>query len=438
VGTVLKTLFRHSYWNAVATFSHQGSTFVSNFLVIKLLDHAAYGKFSLVTLTAFHTANVLQFAVGSTISRFVARYAGDRLRFVSVIMICGTFCLASGLLGLGVLALGSGFLSRSVFIEPSLVSPIAIVSLSVPSLIGMVFLSGLLQGLAGFRMLAISSGVSGVLFVAIVAVSAWAGDLNGAIIGFVAGSTLRSLIMGGAALVELNKSEPEMQFAWDSIRNRPILNELLRFQIPAGLATCLTIPTLWLLPTILTRATQNFSEVASYSVILMIKSLVVLPASVIALALQPSAEKALASHQLDLALRIFRTASVVSLAIAGTTACLLAVFAKQVLAVFGPGFVAVSFELQLMMAAAVAEAAVFGFYMRIQATNRMWASIFATLLPRDLVMLSIAFTFTSRYGLQAVIVAHLAGAVANFAGGTWLSVRATRSLRQVDGGSNGP
>ena len=55
--------------------------------------------------------------------------------------------------------------------------PIAIASLSVPGLIGMVFLSGLLQGLHGFRTLAISSVVSGVLFVAIVTVGAWEGDL---------------------------------------------------------------------------------------------------------------------------------------------------------------------------------------------------------------------------------------------------------------------
>ena len=154
---MLRTLLRHSYWNAVATFSHQGSTFVSNFLVIKLLDHAAYGKFSLVNLTAFYTASLLQFAVGSTVSRFVARYAGDRARLLSVIWICGTFSFASGLLGFGTLILASGVLSRSIFIEPSLAVPIAIVSLSVPSLIGMVFLGGLLQGLHGFRALAISS-----------------------------------------------------------------------------------------------------------------------------------------------------------------------------------------------------------------------------------------------------------------------------------------
>jgi O-antigen/teichoic acid export membrane protein len=425
---VLKTLFRHSYWNAVATFSHQGSTFVSNFLVIKLLDQAAYGKFSLVNLTALYTATVLQFAVGSTVSRFVARYASDRTRLLSVIWICGTFSLASGLLGLGALVLASGFLSRSVFIEPSLAVPIAIVSLSIPSLIGMVFLSGLLQGLAGFRMLAVSSVVSGVLFVAMVAAGAWEGALNGAVIGFVAGSTLRSLIMGGAALLELSRKEPGMAFCWRGVWDRPILRELSRFQIPAGLAGFITIPTLWLIPTILTRNTQNFSDVALYSVILMIKSLIVLPASVIALALQPSAEKALGSGQADVAVRVFRTASVVSLAIVAASALLVAVFATDVLAIFGRSFTSASYELKLMMIGAVAEAAVVGLYMRVQATNRMWASIFINLLPRDLVMLSIALAFTSQYGLHAVIIAHVVGALVNLASAYWLSMRAMGSL----------
>lgn len=426
---MLKTLLRHSYWNAVATFSHQGSTFVSNFLVIKLLDHAAYGKFSLLNLTAFYTANILQFAVGSTVSRFVARYAGDRARLLSVIWICGVFSLVSGLLGFGALALASGFLSRSVFIEPSLVAPIAIVSLSVPSLIGMVFLSGLLQGLAGFRTLAVSSIASGVFFVAIVAAGAWADGLNGAIMGFVAGSTLRSLIMGGMALLELGRKEPGMDWSWRSLLDKPMIRELSKFQVPAGLAGCLTIPTLWLIPTILTRNTQNFSEVAIYSVVLMVKSLIVLPASVIALALQPSAEKAVASGQGDLALRIFRTASVVSLVIVAALALFFAVFAKEVLTVFGRDFAPAGFELRLMMVGAVAEAAAVGLYMRLQATSRMWASIFATLLPRDLTMLLIAVTFTARYGLQAVIIAHVTGALVNLAGAYWLSLGAKRSLR---------
>jgi len=426
---VLGTLLRHSYWNAVATFSHQGSTFVSNFLVIKLLDHAAYGKFSLVNLTAFYTASLLQFAVGSTVSRFVARYAGDRARLLSVIWICGTFSFASGLLGFGTLILASGFLSRSIFIEPSLAVPIAIASLSVPSLIGMVFLGGLLQGLHGFRTLAISSAVSGVLFVAIVAAGAWAGGLNGAILGLVAGSTLRGLIMGGLALLELSSRESGAVFSWRSMLDGSITREIFRFQVPAGLAGFLTTPTLWLIPTILARNTQNFSEVAFYSVILMIKSLIVLPASVIALALQPSAEKALASDQVDMAFRIFRTASVVSLAVVAASAVFFGIFAKEILAIFGRDFTPASFELQLMMIGAVAEAAAVGLYMRVQATSRMWASIFATLLPRDLAMLTIAFAFTSRYGLRAVIIAHVVGALVNLAGVFWLSLRAMWSLR---------
>jgi hypothetical protein len=99
------------------------------------------------------------------------------------------------------------------------------------------------------------------------------------------------------------------------------------------------------------------------------------------------------------------------------------------LAVFGSGFTTASSELRLMMIGAVAEAAAIGLYMRVQANNRMWASIVATLLPRDLVMLSIAFAFTSQYGLRAVIIAHVVAAVVNLAGVCWLSLGAKSSLR---------
>jgi O-antigen/teichoic acid export membrane protein len=213
--------------------------------------------------------------------------------------------------------------------------------------------------------------------------------------------------------------------------DRQTRRELFRFQFPAGLAGFVMLPTLWLIPTILTRNTQNFSEVAFYSVILMIKSLIVLPAAVVTVALQPSAEKALALDQGDVALRIFRTATAVNLAIVTASALFLAVFAGDVLVVFGRSFTSASFELQLMMIGAVAEAAALSFNMRVQAAGRMWASIFMTILPRDLVMLAIAFAFTSQYGLHAVIVAHVAGALVNLAGACWLGLSTQVSLKTL-------
>jgi O-antigen/teichoic acid export membrane protein len=419
-GPVLKTLFRHSYWNAVATFSHQGSTFVSNFLVIKLLDHVAYGKFSLITLTAFYAANILQFAVGLTVAKFVARYVdeGDRLR--SVIWVCGVFTLASGLVGLGILALSSAGLAHSVFIEPSLTWPLAVVSLSVPGLIGMIFLGGLLQGLHGFRSLAVSSMLSGLLFVVIVAAGAWMDDLAGAIWGFVAGSTLRCMIMGGATIWALRGVNTGPSVSWRKVRNE-IRHEIFRFQVPAGLAG--------FIPTILTRSTQSFSDVALYSVIFMLKSLVVIPASVISIALQPSAERACALHRIDEAMRIFRTSSLATFGCAAVSVFFFSVFAQNVLTVFGQSFAVAHFELQLMMIAALAEAIAVSLYMRIQATGRMWDSIFMTLLPRDLTMLVIVAIFAARYGLQAAIVAHVAGALVNLAGVYWLSIKAVGSLK---------
>jgi O-antigen/teichoic acid export membrane protein len=345
----------------------------------------------------------------------------------STIWTCAAFTLASGGLGLGLLALTSGLLARGVFVEPSLAQPLAIASLAVPGLIAMVFLIGLLQGLHGFRPLAVSSVASSVLFVAILTGGAWAGGLTGAIWGFAAGSTLRSLIMGAATLFVL-KGRRVGRFSWRSLRNR-VRYEIFRFQIPAGLAGFVTIPTLWLIPTILTRNTQNFADVASYSVLIMLKTLIVLPASVISVALQPSAEKACASHQLDQAMRVFRISSLAALAFALTAAFFLVVFAKEVLAVFGKGFTTASFELQLMMIAAVAESLATTLYMRIQAASRMWSSIFATLLPRDVTMLVIVVAFTTKYGLQAAIIAHVAGAIVNLVGAYWLGARAIGSLR---------
>ncbi|MET3908980.1 O-antigen/teichoic acid export membrane protein [Bradyrhizobium sp. S3.3.6] len=411
----------------MATFSHQGSTFVSNFLVIKLLDHVTYGKFSLVTLTAFYAANVLQFAIGLTASKFVARYVADDDRLRSAIWVCGVFTFASGLVGFAILALSSAILARSVFIEPSLTWPLTVVSLSVPGLIGMVFLGGLLQGLHEFRALAISSMLSGLLFVVIMAAGAWMDGLIGAIWGFVAGSTIRCMIMGGATMLALRSVVIGRSVSWRKVRSE-MSEEILRFQIPAGLAGFITLPTLWLIPTILTRSTQNFSDVALYSVIFMLKSLVVIPASVISLALQPSAEKACALDQFEEATRIFRASSLAAFAFATVAALFVAICAQKVLTVLGQSFAVAAFELQLMMIAAVAEATAVSLYMRIQATGRMWGSIFATLLPRDLTMLFIVTAFAASYGLRAAIVAHVAGATVNLIGVYWLSVKAVGRL----------
>jgi O-antigen/teichoic acid export membrane protein len=427
---MLKTLFRHSYWNGLAVLSHQGSTFVGNFLLIKLLDHTAYGKFSLLNLTAFYAASLCQFAVGSTVSRFVARYSGDRSGLRVVIGVCGAFTIASGILGFACLALGSDVLARDVLLEPSMVLPLIIVSASVPSLVGMIYLSGLLQGVHEFRSLAISSLASGILFVSAISVGAWVAGLMGAVCGFVAGSTIRSIIMGGAALARLRtEKKPDRSVSWRQLWNDPIRKAIFAFQIPAGLAGFLTLPTLWLIPTILTRNTQNFSDMALYSVILMIKSLVVLPASIIALALQPSVEKAWQFDEVATAIRVFRTGSAVTFGIVGTMALIVAVFATEAMSIFGASFVVGADNLRWMMVGAVAEALMLSLLMRVQASSQMWSSIVVTLLPRDLVMLFIVVAYSAQYGLSAAIFAHVVGALVNLAGTFLLSARAVRTLR---------
>lgn len=420
---MLRQLLRHSLWNAVATFSYQGSTFVGNFVVIRLLDHASYGKFSLINLTALYAANILQFGVGSTVSRFVARYLEDKTRMPAIVWFCGAFSLLSGLLGLAVIASSAGFVARDVFIESALAGPLAMAAISVPGLVGTIYLNGLLQGLHGFRALAVSSAVSGALFVACIALGAWVGSLQGAVLGFVCGNVMRSLILGVAALIALG---PRWRSSWTDVRGEWQRGEVTKFQFPAGLSTFTTLPTLWLVPTILARETQNFSDVGSYSLILMLKTMVVLPAWVVALALQPSLERAWSLNETQNARRIFRTALLVGSMAAAVLAAVVAIFPTRVLSLFGTSFVSSGVDLQLMMLAAVAEGLSITLYMRIQMASQMWRAIFATLLPRDMSTLVTVAMLASTYGLRGAIVAHVIGAVVNLAGSQWLSARITR------------
>lgn len=236
--------------------------------------------------------------------------------------------------------------------------------------------------------------------------------------------------MGGAALARLrSEKELDRSLPWREIWNNPTRREIFAFQIPAGLAGFLTLPTLWLIPTILTRNTQNFSDMALYSVILMVKALVVLPASVIALALQPSLERAWQFDQVATAVRVFRIGIVTTIGIVGAMALIVAVFATEVMSVFGASFVVGADNLRLMMIAAIAEALTVSLVMRVQASSRIWSLIVWTLLPRDLVMLCIVAFFAAQYGLSAAVVAHVVGALVNLAGTFWLSARAVRALR---------
>lgn len=426
---MLRVLARHTYWNAIATFGYQGSTFLANFLVIKLLDQVSYGKYSLVSITALHVANVLQFGVGSTVAKYCSRYMTlNPARVPAVIATCALYVLLSSAVGCTLLVLASGQIAEVGFLDASLGRDIAIVALSIPGLIGSIFLNGLLQGLIKFRPLAISAVVSGVLFVLAVAYGAYCGGLLGAVAGFVTGSIARSLILGVAAVVVLVEVLPG-RFSRSTLFDGSILREIVHFQVPAGLASCLTIPSLWLMPTILAHTTQDYSEVASYSVILLLKSLIVLPASVVTLALQPAAEAAWSKSDRLAASRVFMTGMYVSLASVGGLALLLVIVAGPLLQFLGHDFVRAERLLQWMMLAAVAEAGAVSFLMRIQAVGRMWTAILATLVPRDLLMLSIAVAFTSTYGLRAIIFAHVIGAIANLIGTCWLGIRSTSVTR---------
>ena len=85
------------------------------------------------------------------------------------------------------------------------------------------------------------------------------------------------------------------------------------------------------------------------------------------------------------------------------------------MALFGSEFVAGAAILRLLAVAACIQALMGPFYQLIQTRGRMWFSLFAVALPRDVLMVVLAFLLTSDYGAMGLAWAQLLAWILAFA-----------------------
>jgi O-antigen/teichoic acid export membrane protein len=110
----------------------------------------------------------------------------------------------------------------------------------------------------------------------------------------------------------------------------------------------------------------------------------------------------------------------------GLTAAIVVLGAATVVAVgplllrvFGREFQGGYSVLRILMLAAVIESVAIWTYQVIQSQGRMWLTLFAVTVPRDCVILALAYGFTPAYGAVGLASAHLGG---------WLLALATIGL----------
>jgi hypothetical protein len=110
------------------------------------------------------------------------------------------------------------------------------------------------------------------------------------------------------------------------------------------------------------------------------------------------------------------------------TAAVVALFAPYVLRLYGDQFVVAAPLLQVLMAAAVAEAVGYGLTQHFSSRGAMWTVFFAASLPRDLIVVLGVTAWLSTYGLVAIACAFLISWIVYSAGLCVVTLRSRGKL----------
>jgi O-antigen/teichoic acid export membrane protein len=388
-------------WNLIAAASGQGATLVLTLFLANALGPAQFGRFAVATSTILALSALAQFGLGFTATNFVARYvAADRARAARIAALCVAGASTAGLLLGSVLILGSWIVATYLYGDPTLFPLLIVAGAGIPAATLGLVQNAILIGLQAFRPLAMNAIVYAILVLLGAFVGYSFGGPLGAAMGYVVSVTLR--VLHGAYLLK-RVFAPLRPWRWPD-ESRVLLKELAPFALPAGLAGLTLTPALWLANAWLVNI-QGLRELGLFLTAFTIKTLVVFVPIQIGTVFLPR-YVALGADDAVAANRYLRRVSLMVFAFSGGVAATVAFIAPWLMTLFGPEFAAGTTALRWLMASVVAESvATIGSY-RFAGDRRMWTSLLAYTLPKDVTLIIAALFLAPQYGASGLAGAH--------------------------------
>jgi O-antigen/teichoic acid export membrane protein len=393
-------------WNTLGTVFAQGSVFIANIVIARQLGAQLFGEFSLLQHTALTFAAIAQVATGATATRYVAEHrSSDPARAGRIIGACAAFTVLTGLAAGAVLLLLSGWLGAQVLNAPQLSAGLKIMAayLLFSAMSG--FQTGVLAGLEGYRRIAQLGAVSGVVHIALSTAGVWLYGLPGALWALVGSIAVRWWLHH----IAIRKEAERLVIRISYVLGQAERAVLLKFSVPAALASLTAMPALWLANAFLVQQPDGYLQAAYYYVAFNFKlAVLLLPIAV------NGVGASIINNQIHAEDRSryrhaywWNVAATTLSALSG--AALVVLLSDLLLALFGPQFVNARGPLTILMAASVLEAAAISLYQIVQTRERMWWSLAAVSVPRDGLIVAAAFLLAPAYGAFGIALAYLLG-----------------------------
>jgi O-antigen/teichoic acid export membrane protein len=381
--------------NLIGAIFNQGSTFVFSIVAANLLGRETFGKYGIVASTLVMLSQISQLACGYTMTKYVAEFrSSDREKAGRVIgMLLAIVSLVALLAGLGLFA-SAPWLAISVLNAPELSLGLRIGS-------GVVFLNvliglfmGALAGLEAYRGLSRGLIAYGTIYLTVCSAMAWKFGLNGAFSGLLVSAILGCALLLGVLVSECRSQNIHIQIGFFP-QLRPIL---FNFAMPAAFSGLTYLPAIWIGNAILVRQPNGYSQMALFSAAFALMTAVLfIPNNTYVVGWS------ILNHHKGLGesegyRNIFETNLVVVGVAAIVGALILAVAGPELLRLFGKDFSGGYRILLILLGAAIPQALALAVLQHLQSQERMWFSFFAVILPRDLLLVALAYVFIPRSG----------------------------------------
>jgi O-antigen/teichoic acid export membrane protein len=401
----LRARFRHGVlWNVAGAILNNGANFLTNIAIANLLGREIFGQYGMIQSTLTTFVGIAQAAGGITATKYVAEFRSrDKLKAGRVLGLCAVTTMATGLVATLLILLCAPWLAGSTLKASFLARPLQVAAAVVFFTVMNAYQMGALAGLESYREWAIANGIQGPLQLGICILMAWRWGLLGAIAGLLATSAVRWLILHIALKREANRQGVLVRYSgfW---QERSIL---FRFALPAAVSGLSAAPAIWLGNAFLVRQTGGYSQMALFSAALNLKNVVIfLPL------LLNNVGTSLLNNQRGESTRpqyrkVFWFNLVLTSSSAIVGAVFVGIFGTYLLRLFGKTFPEGQGILAVLLCAAVIEAVAIASSQVIQSEERMWLSLLAVVLPRDIALVLLAYRFTPLYGALGLGFAHL-------------------------------
>lgn len=391
-------------WNVVSAVAMQGSVLLSTIIVARLLGLESFGIYSLLVATVMTVAAVAQGGSGVVATKLVGEFlASGPERVGRLLKTLRIFALSMGTCAALLLFSSAQILSADVFVRPELIHPIRLVAVATFFFAFASYQIGALQGFGAFREMSRASVVTGLCLIFLTSIGAILNQVTGALLGFVFASAIRAVMFGYALNGVRRANGVPTSVAMDFQDFRLIW----RFALPSGLAGLVTVPCLWLVTVILARLPEGLSLVAVFSAAHQMRLTVLQLPSLLNAVSFSALSQLKGRNEIGGYRGIFWSNLAINAGFSTVAIIVLIALSEPLLHLYGPEFGAGKWLLVILLISVVPESLAMSSYQLIQSAGRMWYSLFAIVIPRDLTYLTLSVVLISQLGLLGAGLSYL-------------------------------